>query len=491
MLNKHFSRKERQLKNHVFKLKGLIEKNNDTLSSKINKHIVKIKELINILRGVLSSKKLKYILGSFAFLLGINTNEIKAQSFSVPSTNPFGINLNSNIGGYYYAGKTQFVDMDNDGDLDLLYETQEINTGYYSYYSNTVFIYHENLGTNTNPQFSNGVKNPFNLSSPQNFSLYGSLLSHNVIDLDNDGDYDILASFSGLYPYYNYSTGYYNYDVNTVFKYYENVGNPSIPLFSAQQNNPFGLSIDSIIGLADVVDIDGDGDYDVICSSAILTSSGIQNQKMLFIENVGTQSSPQFNTPQLNSFGITNPSSMYPVIPSFGDIDGDGDYDLLTTPYLDGNIAYEFKYQQNKGSTTNPMLSFQTTNPFGLTPDTSYAGIIINSEMIDLDGDGDLDIIASGFQGDSFLYFENGRASTSLSNTDNNYINVFPNPTSEILTVNSNFSIGLIEIVDKIGKVKIVSENSNKLNVSNLNKGTYIINIYYEDKKISKKFVKY
>ena len=44
MLNKHFSRKERQLKNHVFKLKGLIEKNNDTLSSKINKHIVKIKE---------------------------------------------------------------------------------------------------------------------------------------------------------------------------------------------------------------------------------------------------------------------------------------------------------------------------------------------------------------------------------------------------------------------------------------------------------------
>ena len=212
---------------------------------------------------------------------------------------------------------------------------------------------------------------------------------------------------------------------------------------------------------------------------------------MLFIENVGTQSSPQFNTPQLNSFGITNPSSMYPVIPSFGDIDGDGDYDLLTTPYLDGNIAYEFKYQQNKGSTTNPMLSFQTTNPFGLTPDTSYAGIIINSEMVDLDGDGDLDIIASGFQGDSFLYFENGRASTSLSNTDNNYINVFPNPTSEILTVNSNFSIGLIEIVDKIGKVKIASENSNKLNVSNLNKGTYIINIYYEDKKISKKFVKY
>ena len=72
----------------------------------------------------------------------------------------------------------------------MLYETLDIDTSYYSYYSNNVFVYHENIGTSNNPQFSIGVKNPFNLTSPQNFSLYGSLLSHNLIDLDDDGDLD-------------------------------------------------------------------------------------------------------------------------------------------------------------------------------------------------------------------------------------------------------------------------------------------------------------
>ena len=35
-----------------------------------------------------------------------------------------------------------------------------------------------------------------------------------------------------------------------------------------------------------------------------------------------------------------------------------------------------------------PLMSLQAQNPFGLSPDTSYVGILINSEMIDLDGDG-------------------------------------------------------------------------------------------------------
>lgn len=493
MSNNHFSRKERQLKNHILKLNEILKKNKDYISVEIQNLIFKIKELVNILKNIISLRKLRYILGSFALLFGINSNDIKAQSFSSPSINPFGLSLNSNISGEnYYTGKAQFVDLDNDGDLDLLYETLDIDTSYYSYYSNNIFVYHENLGSNTNPQFSLGVKNPFNLTSPQNFSLYGSLLSHNLIDLDNDGDYDLLATYSGIYQNYSYGTYSYDQSAHTVFKYYENIGNPTIPLFAAQQTNPFGLELDSVIGISDVVDIDGDGDYDVISSIAVFGNQGyIQNQDMGFIENIGTSNNPQFANPQVNLIGITFPSSYYPVMPSFGDIDGDGDYDLITTPYEDnGSTQYKFLYQQNKGSATNAIMSLQAQNPFGLSPDTSYAGIIINSEIVDLDGDGDMDIVTSGFYGNNFLFFENNNSSTNIGDLTKDNINIYPNPASEIINIESEYQISYIEIIDYLGKIIIKTDNYKTLNINELNKGMYSINIYTENKKIIKKFTK-
>ena len=81
MPNNHFSRKERQLKNHISKLDLLLNKTKGFISKEINDLIFKIKELINLLKGVISLKKLKYILGSFTFLFGITTSEVKAQSF--------------------------------------------------------------------------------------------------------------------------------------------------------------------------------------------------------------------------------------------------------------------------------------------------------------------------------------------------------------------------------------------------------------------------
>ena len=493
MPNNHFFRKERQLKNHLSSLKNLLKISNGIFSNEINLLIIKIKNLVNLLKGHLSLNKLKHIVGSFAILIGLSVNnDISAQSFTSPVQNPFGLNFNSNISGYYYyGGKTQFADMDGDGDLDLLYETQDIDTSYYSYYQNNVFMYHENIGTVNNPQFSLGVKNPFNLTSPQNSTLEFSLLSHNLVDLDNDGDLDILASYTGIYGDYNVQTGDYDYEANTIFKYYENIGNPAIPLFAAQQSNPFGLSIDSMIAISDVVDIDGDGDYDVICSASNFGLQGyIQHQDMIFIENTGNQSNPIFSTPQVNLIGITLPTGYYPAIPSFGDLDQDGDFDLLTTQYEDnGNSEYKFLYQQNKGSTTSPIMSLQVQNPFGLSPDTSYAGIIINSEMIDLDGDGDLDIITSGLEGEVFLYFENNPGSTLINELEQT-INIYPNPATEILNIESQNNIERIKIFDQLGKLIIESEFSKSLNINYLYKGIYTITLYLGEKEITKRFTK-
>ena len=493
MAKNHFSRKERQLKNHIDNLNKLFNKSKGIITSEINLLIIKIKNLINILKAVFSLNKLKYIVGSFAIIFGLSpVSEINAQNFIAPVQNPFGLNLNSNINGYnYYTGKSQFADMDGDGDLDLLYETQDIDTSYYSYYQNNIFIYHENIGTVNNPQFSIGVKNPFNLTSPQNMSLDFSVLSHNLVDIDNDGDIDILATYSGLYESYNYYTYQYNRSPYTVFKYYENIGNINMPLFAAQQTNPFGLVVDSIIALGDIVDIDGDGDFDIISSAAVFGNQGyIQNQDMIFHENIGTQNNPQFSAPLVNLIGITLPSGNYPPIPSFGDIDQDGDFDLLTAIY-DGNGGFGFSFQQNTGSSSNPVMSLQVQNPFGLSSSsgTSFAGFIINTEMIDLDGDGDLDIMTSGVEGEEFLYFENNSGSTILSEIEKS-INIYPNPATEIINIESKKNINKIKITDQLGKIILEKIYSKTLNINNLDKGTYIITLYLENKAIIKSFTK-
>ena len=57
MLNNHFSRKERQLKNHILKLEKLLNINNGFLNSKIQNLIFKIKELVNILNTLTEDYK--------------------------------------------------------------------------------------------------------------------------------------------------------------------------------------------------------------------------------------------------------------------------------------------------------------------------------------------------------------------------------------------------------------------------------------------------
>jgi len=45
-------------------------------------------------------------------------------------------------------------------------------------------------------------------------------------------------------------------------------------------------------------------------------------------------------------------------------------------------------------------------------------------------------------------------------------------------------------VIDKLGRIMLKKENSNKLIVNGLSKDIYSVNIYFEGKKITKKFTK-
>lgn len=67
---------------------------------------------------------------------------------------------------------------------------------------------------------------------------------------------------------------------------------------------------------------------------------------------------------------------------------------------------------------------------------------------------------------------------------------IYPNPTSSIVHINSNLKIESISSVDFLGKTSLVNFNSNNtIDVSNLPKGVYLLQIETDKGLINKKII--
>jgi len=81
---------------------------------------------------------------------------------------------------------------------------------------------------------------------------------------------------------------------------------------------------------------------------------------------------------------------------------------------------------------------------------------------------------------------------TAIHSIDYSKISIYPNPVfSQLSIINNELSILKIDIIDVMGKtIKTVTENTNSIDVSELNKGTYFIKIQTKKGQINKRFVK-
>ena len=152
-------------------------------------------------------------------------------------------------------------------------------------------------------------------------------------------------------------------------------------------------------------DLDGDGDPDLVI--------GNHHGDFHYFENTGTDGNPDFTLRTGESNPLNHLVANFDSTPIFADLDGDGDLDLVNGHH-DGTISYI----ENTGSATAPDYTQRSgaDNPFNGI-DTGLPA------LADLDGDGDLDLIA-GSQGGNITYFENtGTASapayTERTGTDN------------------------------------------------------------------------
>lgn len=152
-----------------------------------------------------------------------------------------------------------------------------------------------------------------------------------------------------------------------------------------------------------LVDLDGDLDLDLV----LFEISPIQ---VLHFENDGG-----YSTATTNPFGLVGIQNK----PSFGDLDGDGDLDLIT-----GKLFGGFYYFENVGDVNNPSFASATTNPFGLV---AVGNGNTQPEFIDLDNDGDLDILVGDTNGD-FYALTNTPVSDGMGGFDPSFSASSANP---------------------------------------------------------------
>ena len=259
----------------------------------------------------------------------------------------------------------RLVDLDRDGDLDLLVankiEPLENETG-------SIHVY-ENVGTAARPSLA--AREPLRLVE----SFHQSPAPG---DLDGDGLVDLLVGrWNRQVDFWHGAAGSPATGTATGA-----AGSPALAAFEPIPGPYLELTRGSNASPA-LVDIDADGDLDLFLGEA----SGTLN----FYRNEGTSTEPRFVlvSDEWNGWKLGRRT-----VPAFGDLDYDGDFDLLVGTDLAGILVFE-----NVGSPTAAL--FEARGPLPLRVPALSA-----PEVGDLDGDGDLDLLIGGMAG-GLLYFEN------------------------------------------------------------------------------------
>lgn len=304
-----------------------------------------------------------------------------------------------------HSGSCQLcIDLDNDGDKEFI-------VGDVSFPNLTMLT---NGGT---PKFA--YMTAVDMAFPQNnggsppldLTLFPCAYYE---DVNNDNIKDLIVS-----PNSTNNSENFNSQV-----YYKNTGTNSAPVFQYQQGN---LLQDNMIEVGEgaypvFFDYDNDGLKDLFIGNyGYYNDAPIgQRSQIALFKNTGTFSQPKFDLVTLDYDSLSHLSLISNMIPTFGDMDGDGDADMFIG-VNDGHIMY-FQNVAPLGSPANFLLSMSRfTNSSGRPIDV---GDVAAPQIFDVDNDGKNDLVVGGANG-KLSYFHHVGSPTATTPALDSVTNFF------------------------------------------------------------------
>ncbi len=304
-------------------------------------------------------------------------------------------------------------------------------------------------------------------------------------DIDNDGDQDVV--FSNQFP--------------SVIGWIENTDG------LGSFGTPIEFVVPTFLQPTDIhtTDMDGDGDLDIV-------QVNFQDSKLSWFENV--DGNGQFSTMKI----IVALDEFDPYFTSVhsGDLDGDGDIDIIAS------AIFEIRWFENLNGQGNFSEEGFIVNDTGIA---GYEKIYVS----DIDGDGDLDILSASERDDAIAFYENldglgnfsNRKTISLSTKDANFviaadldgdalndvigvspaqdkvtwytnanvlsivdidapvttIKIYPVPVQNILNIKSREKLKEVQIYTMAGQKVLSFYETNEINVSALPSAVYLVKI--------------